>query len=58
MGDAMRLMDDLHLAMEIADAALKLAEISGAHPTSLTLLRGLHNRLQTGVNERRDSAIT
>lgn len=52
IGDAMQLMDDAHLALEIADAALKLARISGAHPTSLGLLQGLYDRARASIDAR------
>ncbi len=57
VGDAMQLLDDVHLLLEIADAALVLARTSGAHPTSLTLLRGLYDRVKFGVDARRDPGV-
>jgi hypothetical protein len=53
VGDAMRLMDDLDIAMEIAGAAIRLAADAGARTESLDVLRTLYSKLQNTVGQRR-----
>lgn len=57
VGDAMQLSDDVHLALEIARAALLLARASHAHPASLEPLQDLYDRLRRADDARRDPAV-
>lgn len=57
IGDAMQVMDDLRLAMAIAESSLLLAQVSGANPKSLLPLQLAYDRLRRLVNERHDAAV-